>query len=82
MDPDESLLQKARSVKQLNEALLSFEKTDARKSRVVELRYFGGLSIEEIAEVLEIAPITVSREWQAARAWLAREMGVGKPHQA
>jgi RNA polymerase sigma factor (sigma-70 family) len=43
---------------------------DARKSRVVELRYFGGLTLEEIADVLSVTPRTVDREWRAARAWL------------
>jgi RNA polymerase sigma-70 factor (ECF subfamily) len=50
---------------------------DARKSRVVELRYFGGLSIEETAEALAVSTVTVTRDWQTARAWLARELGVG-----
>ncbi|MDQ6653534.1 MAG: ECF-type sigma factor, partial [Acidobacteriota bacterium] len=45
-----------------------------RKSRVVELRYFGGLSLEETAEVLEVSPITVRRDWRAAKAWLYRRM--------
>jgi RNA polymerase sigma factor (TIGR02999 family) len=47
---------------------------DARKSRVVELRYFGGLSLEETAHVLEISPATVDREWRAARAWLHSQL--------
>jgi DNA-directed RNA polymerase specialized sigma24 family protein len=47
---------------------------DPRKSRVVELRYFGGLSIEETAQVLSISTITVNRDWRLARAWLSREM--------
>jgi RNA polymerase sigma-70 factor, ECF subfamily len=54
----------------LNQALESLSKIDARKSRVVELRYFGGLSIEEAAEVLGISPETAKRDWRMARAWL------------
>ena len=54
----------------LDEALESLAKIDARKARVVELRYFGGLSIEETAEVLGISPETVKRDWKMAKAWL------------
>ena len=50
---------------------------DARKSRVVELRYFGGLSLEETAHVLDISPTTVDREWRAARAWLHTQLTRG-----
>ena len=59
----------------LGDALDRLEALDARKSRVVELRYFGGLSIDEIAEALNVSSITVSRDWSIARAWLAREIG-------
>jgi DNA-directed RNA polymerase specialized sigma24 family protein len=48
--------------------------TDARKARVVELRFFGGLSAEETAEVLKVSPDTVTRDWRLAKVWLAREM--------
>jgi RNA polymerase sigma-70 factor (ECF subfamily) len=61
----------------LDEALWSLEKLDARKGRVVELRLFGGLSHEETAEVLGISCKTVMRDWQFAKAWLARELGTG-----
>jgi RNA polymerase sigma factor (TIGR02999 family) len=54
----------------LNEALESLAEIDTRKARVVELRYFGGLSVEETAEVLGITPIRVKRDWDKARAWL------------
>jgi len=54
----------------LNEALESLSKIDARKSRVVELRYFGGLNIEETAEILGISPETAKRDWRIARVWL------------
>jgi len=54
----------------LDEALIALSKFDPRKGRVVELRYFGGLSVEETAEVLEISPETAKRDWRMARAWL------------
>ena len=54
----------------LDEALDSLARIDGRKSRVVELRYFGGLSIEETAEVMGISPETVKRDWKTAKAWL------------
>ena len=58
----------------MDEALNRLAKIDARKSQVVELRFFGGLSVEETAEVLQISGITVIREWNKARAWLYREL--------
>jgi RNA polymerase sigma-70 factor (ECF subfamily) len=54
----------------LDEALEELARIDPRKSRVVELRYFGGLSLDETAEVLEVSPMTVRRDWRAAKAWL------------
>lgn len=61
----------------LDEALQKLSAVDERKGRVVELRYFGGLSVKETAEVLNVSAITVARDWDMARAWLAREMGHG-----
>ena len=61
----------------LDAALNRLEALDARKCRVVELRYFGGLSVEETAEVLEVSAVTVMRDWKMAKAWLAREIGDG-----
>ncbi len=58
----------------LDEALVSLAELDARQSKVVELRFFGGLSIEEAPEVLKVSPATVRRDWSLARAWLHREM--------
>jgi RNA polymerase sigma factor (TIGR02999 family) len=58
----------------LDDALTAFATVDARKSQVVELRYFGGLSVEETAEALHISPETVMRDWKLAKAWLAREL--------
>lgn len=66
--------QKDVDVISLDEALHELAKIDPRQSRVVELRFFTGLSLEEISEVLEIAPATVQRDWTAARAWLHREV--------
>ena len=63
-----------RELISLNDALNRLEAIDARKSKVVELRYFGGLSVDEVAEVLKVSPITVMRDWQFAKAWLSREM--------
>jgi len=61
--PDQTLLA-------LDEALNELEKIDRQQSRIIELRYFGGLTVEETAEVLQISPRTVAREWAMARAWL------------
>jgi RNA polymerase sigma-70 factor (ECF subfamily) len=58
----------------LDDALKSLAGIDPRKSEIVELRFLGGLTVEETAEVLKIAPITVAREWNKARAWLYREL--------
>jgi RNA polymerase sigma factor (sigma-70 family) len=58
----------------LDEALESLSKIDRRKSHVVELRFFGGLNVEETAEVLEISPETVQRDWKMAKTWLFREL--------
>jgi RNA polymerase sigma-70 factor (ECF subfamily) len=59
----------------LHEALERLAKLDERKARVVELRFFGGLEVEEIAEVLAVSPATVKRDWPLAKAWLYRELG-------
>ena len=66
--------QRAAELVMLDEALEELAKLDPRKSRVVELRYFGGLSLEETAEVLQVSPMTVRRDWRAAKAWLFRRM--------
>jgi RNA polymerase sigma factor (TIGR02999 family) len=58
----------------LDEAVQALSRMDARKAQVVELRFFGGLSVEETAEVLKVSPITVLRDWKTARAWLYREI--------
>ncbi len=58
----------------LDEALTALAAIDERKSRIVELRFFGGLNIDEVAEVMKISPATVEREWSRAKAWLYREL--------
>ena len=60
----------------LDDSLNALARMDPRKARVVELRFFGGLSVEETAEVLKISPQSVMRDWKLAKAWLGREMGV------
>jgi len=58
----------------LDEALNELATFDERKSRVIELRFFGGLSVEETASVLQVSPDTVMRDWRLAKAWLSREL--------
>jgi RNA polymerase sigma factor (TIGR02999 family) len=58
----------------LDDAMKQLAKLDPRKEQVVEMRFFGGLSVEETAEVLKISPVTVMRDWSTARAWLYREL--------
>ncbi len=59
----------------LNDALVKLDSFDERLSRIVELRFFTGLTVEETAEILSISPTTVKRDWRLAKAWLYREMG-------
>ena len=61
----------------LDDALNALAQMDERKSRIVEMRYFGGLSVEETAEALGVSPITVMRDWNTAKAWLYRELSRG-----
>jgi RNA polymerase sigma factor (TIGR02999 family) len=68
--PDEDLVA-------LDDAMQALARMDPRKAHVVELRFFGGLSVEESAEVLKVSPVTVMRDWNTARAWLYREMSGG-----
>uniref|UniRef100_Q01P44 RNA polymerase, sigma-24 subunit, ECF subfamily n=1 Tax=Solibacter usitatus (strain Ellin6076) TaxID=234267 RepID=Q01P44_SOLUE len=58
----------------LDDALEALAQLDSRKAKVIEMRFFGGLSVEETAEVLKISPETVMRDWKMARAWLMREL--------
>jgi len=66
--------QRAADLIALDEALVELAKLDPRKSRVVELRYFGGLSLEETAEVVDVSLMTVRRDWRAAKAWLYKKV--------
>jgi RNA polymerase sigma factor (TIGR02999 family) len=66
--------EKGADIVALDEALVSLAELDARQSQVVELRFFGGLTVEETAEVLKVSPGTVRRDWSLARAWLHREL--------
>ena len=66
----DSLTQEEFDVLPLNEALEKLTIIDSRKSRIVDLKFFGGLTTEEIAEVLQVSHATVEREWSFARAWL------------
>jgi RNA polymerase sigma factor (TIGR02999 family) len=69
---------KSDEILALEEALCRLADIDERKAKVVELRYFGGLSVEETAEVLKVSGITVMRDWNLAKAWLARELSDAK----
>jgi len=66
-------------VLEIDEALTELAALDALEARIVELRYFGGLTIEESAEALNVSPATVKREWRMARAWLYRRLSGGSP---
>ncbi|HVO80407.1 MAG TPA: sigma-70 family RNA polymerase sigma factor [Terriglobales bacterium] len=67
-----------RELVELDEALKKLALVDERKSRVVELRFFGGLDVRETAEVLKVSPETVMRDWKLAKVWLVRELRRGK----
>lgn len=68
---------RARELIALEDALTALAQNDERKARVVELRFFGGLSVEETAEVLAVSPETVMRDWKFARSWLHAELSNG-----
>ena len=65
----------------LSDALTPLESFDPRMSQVVELRFFGGLSVEETADVLRVSPETVMRDWKTAKAWLLRELSQATPRE-
>jgi RNA polymerase sigma factor (TIGR02999 family) len=65
---------RAAEICKLDDALNSLQQLDPRRAQVVELRFFGGLSVEETAEALSVSPQTVMRDWKLARAWLGREL--------
>jgi RNA polymerase sigma factor (TIGR02999 family) len=68
---------KAAEVIALNDALNELVRLDPQQSRIVELRFFGGLTVEETAEVLHLSPATIKREWSTAKAWLYHELSKG-----
>jgi RNA polymerase sigma factor (TIGR02999 family) len=70
--------ERAAEVIALDEALTDLATIDQRKSRVIELKYFGGLNFDEIAEVLKISPVTARRDWRSAKAWLYRTLSADK----
>lgn len=67
-------LNRARELISLDDALTGLAKVDERKARVIELRFFAGLTVEESAEVLKVSPDTVMRDWKLGRAWLVAEL--------
>ncbi len=69
---------RAPDIVALDDALSALSQRDPQQGRIVELRFFGGLTIEEAAEALDISPATVKRDWAMARAWLSREMKKGR----
>lgn len=77
-DQNNAILDSALDILELDDALDRFANIDARKAEVVQMRYFGGLSIDEIAQAMEISPATVKRDWLLAKAWLFREL-YGEP---
>ena len=79
---DEAMIasqQRAAEVIALDDVLKELAVFDPQQSQVVELRFFGGLTIEETAEVLDLSPATIKREWNTAKAWLYHELAQGKP---
>ena len=82
---DEALIvspERGEDVVALDDTLKVLASIDPRRSRVVELRFFGGLSVDEIAEVLKVSPETVMHDWKLAKAWLLRELSVDEAHDA
>ena len=65
---------KGNDLPAVDDALKALEAIDPRKARVVEMRFFGGLSVEETAEAMKVSPETVMRDWKFAKAWLQREL--------
>ena len=61
----------------VSESLRELEKLDPRQAQIVELRFFGGLTIEEIAELVQVSPATVKREWSVAKLWLRKTLSEG-----
>jgi RNA polymerase sigma-70 factor, ECF subfamily len=75
-------VERAAELVALDDALSRLEDIDPRKARVVEMRYFGGLTVAEISQVLKVSPDTVLRDWRLARTWLRRELSKGESNDA
>lgn len=73
--------EKSEELIALDEALTRLAEFDSKKSKIVELRFFGGLSVNEVAEAMDIAPVTVMLHWRLAKAWLRREIRGNKPQE-
>jgi RNA polymerase sigma factor (TIGR02999 family) len=71
---------RAEEVIAINSALENLTAFDPRKGRVFELRYFGGMSVDEVADALSVSPVTVARDWRMAKVWLRREIAPGSQH--
>jgi len=78
-EAERAVVDRSRDLVAIDEALQKLAERDPRKAQIVELRFFGGLNLDETAEVIGVAPITVSREWAKARAWLHRELSGRRP---
>jgi RNA polymerase sigma-70 factor (ECF subfamily) len=78
-EAEEATLDRSRDLVAIDDALRELAERDPRKAKIVELRFFGGLNLGEIAEAIGVAPSTVSREWAKARAWLHRQVAAD-PH--
>jgi RNA polymerase sigma factor (TIGR02999 family) len=78
-DADEVVGAPSQNFVALDDALNALEAVDARKCKVVEMRFFGGMSLEETAEALHLSVGTVKRDWRLAKAWLARELSDSRP---
>jgi RNA polymerase sigma-70 factor, ECF subfamily len=78
-EADQRSEQATAEIVAVDEALSRLAALDPRKARIVELRYFGGLSVEETAHLLDLSPRTIKRDWRWARAWLFRELGEARP---
>jgi len=75
-------IETAPDILAVDDALQSLAAVDSRKSQIVELRFFGGLTVEETADVLQISPETILRDWRLAKAWLIRELSRGGDNEA
>jgi len=79
-DVEEMAEEKQAGLVALSDALTALARFDARMSQIVELRFFGGLTVEETADVLKVSPETVMRDWRTAKAWLLRELSTDEAH--